>query len=234
MCNRDFGYFKRHKLAKPRLKDGKCGGKTLTGDLHVYNINASNALLKLLEEPPDNSIIVLATANPASLPATIRSRCMVQTLAIPDRREAKEWLSQYLNEQDSETALNLSSGAPVEAKRLAESGFLEHYQLCLDGMTALANGQLGPIELAGQFSKIDFELLLLWMHRFVTEFIKLLVANVIPSWAEKTDIDTRKIRSDRLYGLYDRICYYRRIVREPLNEQLVIEDLVLAFHRIVI
>jgi DNA polymerase-3 subunit delta' len=198
------------------------------------NISAANALLKLLEEPPAGSVIVLATANPAHLPATIRSRCMVQNLGIPERREGITWLSQYLGQQNSETALDLASGAPVEAKRLAESGFLEHYQLCLDGFAALMNGQLGPIELSGQLGKIDFELLLLWFHRFISEIIKLLAANIIPAWVHKMDIDIRNIRSDRLYGLYDRICYYRRIEREPLNEQLVIEDLVLAFYRTVI
>ncbi len=198
------------------------------------NISAANALLKLLEEPPEGAVIVLVTANPAHLPATIRSRCMVQPLAIPERPEGIAWLSQYLSEQNSERALDLASGAPVEAKRLAESGFLEHYQLCLDGIAALVNGQLGPIELAGQLSKIDFELFLLWFHRFISEFIKLLATNVIPAWTDKMEIDVRKIRSDRLFGLYDRICYYRRIEREPLNEQLVIEDLVLAFHRTVI
>jgi len=198
------------------------------------SISASNALLKLLEEPPEDSIIVLVTAYPAHLPATVRSRCMFLSLSVPDRLEANNWLSQYLTEQNSEISLDLASGAPVEAKRLAEGGFVEQYNLCLNGLSGLANRKIGPVELASQLTKIDFELLLLWLHRFISEFIKYSVANLKPDWMEKIDIDMGKVRSDRLYGLYDRICYYRRIVREPLNEQLVIEDLVLAFHRIVV
>lgn len=43
----------------------------------ALNIAASNALLKTLEEPPTNTIILLLTENPSSLSATIRSRCQI-------------------------------------------------------------------------------------------------------------------------------------------------------------
>lgn len=41
----------------------------------AMNINASNAFLKTLEEPPADSVIILISASPDSLPDTIRSRC---------------------------------------------------------------------------------------------------------------------------------------------------------------
>ncbi len=198
------------------------------------NINAANALLKLLEEPPENSIIVLVTANPGYLPATIRSRCMAHVLTAPDRHNALAWLAQFLNEQNSDDALSLAGGGPLEARRLAENGFLEHYQACLKGFARLAARQVNPIDLASQLNKFDFELQLLWFHRFVSELIKFCVANVKPSWMKYFGVDIRNVSVDGLYGLYDRICYYRRIARDPLNEQLAIEDLVLAFQRIVV
>ncbi len=45
-------------------------------DADFMNINAANAFLKTLEEPPQDSIIVLVTSSPDRLPETIRSRCM--------------------------------------------------------------------------------------------------------------------------------------------------------------
>jgi DNA polymerase III delta prime subunit len=42
---------------------------------HLMTIEAQNAILKTLEEPPGRAIIVLTTANPAQLLPTIRSRC---------------------------------------------------------------------------------------------------------------------------------------------------------------
>jgi len=44
-------------------------------DAEWLNLEAQNALLKLLEEPPDRTCIVLVTVSPAGLLATIRSRC---------------------------------------------------------------------------------------------------------------------------------------------------------------
>ena len=54
------------------------------------NRNAANALLKLLEEPPDSSLILLVAGRPGRLPATIRSRCrkLVLTTLADDAVEA--------------------------------------------------------------------------------------------------------------------------------------------------
>ncbi|MEG1068526.1 MAG: DNA polymerase III subunit gamma/tau [Anaerovoracaceae bacterium] len=45
-------------------------------EVHMLSIGASNALLKTLEEPPENVMFILATTDPQKLPATILSRCM--------------------------------------------------------------------------------------------------------------------------------------------------------------
>jgi len=49
-------------------------------DADRLNEQSQNALLKTLEEPPDNCIIILSTANPSALLPTIRSRCQLITL----------------------------------------------------------------------------------------------------------------------------------------------------------
>ncbi len=198
------------------------------------NINAANALLKLLEEPPSDSILVLVTATPSHLPATIRSRCMTQTLTTPDKKSALAWLAQHLPEPQIDIALTLANGGPLEARRLFETGFLQHHQNCLNGFAGLAAKQVTPIDLAGQLDKLEFGQLLVWFHRFVAELVKFCVTGVKPYWMESIRIDTQKVSVERLYGLYDRISYYRRITRGPVNEQLALEDLVLAFQRIVV
>ena len=45
-------------------------------EVHMLSTGAFNALLKTLEEPPENVIFILATTEPQKLPATILSRCM--------------------------------------------------------------------------------------------------------------------------------------------------------------
>ncbi len=45
-------------------------------EVHMLSTGAFNALLKTLEEPPQNVVFILATTEPQKLPATILSRCM--------------------------------------------------------------------------------------------------------------------------------------------------------------
>ena len=201
------------------------------------NINAANALLKLLEEPPPDSMLVLVTATPSHLPATIRSRCMTHTLAAPDAKTAADWLAQNLaasSREQIDLALTLANGGPLEARRLSDSGFLQHHQNCLKGFAGVAAKRVNPIEFAGQLNKLEFEQVLAWFHRFVAELAKFCVTGVEPYWMESVRMDTQNVSVERLCGLYDRISYYRRIARGPVNEQLAIEDLALAFQRIVV
>jgi DNA polymerase-3 subunit gamma/tau len=44
-------------------------------EVHMLSNSAFNALLKTLEEPPQNVIFILATTEPHKIPATIHSRC---------------------------------------------------------------------------------------------------------------------------------------------------------------
>ena len=62
-------------------------------EAELMNLNAQNAALKLLEEPPDTAIFLLCVSNPALLLETVRSRCAMLTLAgdadLPDEEAQK-------------------------------------------------------------------------------------------------------------------------------------------------
>jgi DNA polymerase-3 subunit gamma/tau len=63
---------------KERVKFAPTGGKYkvyIVDEVHMLTIEAFNALLKTLEEPPEHVIFVLATTEPHKLPLTILSRC---------------------------------------------------------------------------------------------------------------------------------------------------------------
>ena len=58
----------------------------IVADAHRLNVAAANALLKTLEEPPPDSLIILLTSRPSSLLSTVRSRCQkVPFEPYPDR-----------------------------------------------------------------------------------------------------------------------------------------------------
>mgnify|MGYP003619166312 CR=1 FL=1 len=57
------------------------------------NANAQNALLKTLEEPPPNSLLILATDVPAALLPTIRSRAQFVDVRDDERPADSPWLA---------------------------------------------------------------------------------------------------------------------------------------------
>ena len=65
-------------------------GKTkvyIIDEAHMLSTQAANAFLKTLEEPPENTVFILATTDPNKLPATILSRCMrLDFRRVPERK----------------------------------------------------------------------------------------------------------------------------------------------------
>ena len=61
------------------------------------NVNAANALLKILEEPTPNTHFLLVTGALYALPPTIRPRCTHYRLPLPSEDDAIAWLQQKLS-----------------------------------------------------------------------------------------------------------------------------------------
>ncbi|CUS48950.1 MAG: DNA polymerase III delta' subunit HolB [Idiomarinaceae bacterium HL-53] len=57
---------------------------------------AANALLKTLEEPPQNTYFIIAPERFARVLPTIRSRVQIYTLPTPSEEEIKQWLQEHL------------------------------------------------------------------------------------------------------------------------------------------
>ena len=88
------------------------------------NRNASNAVLKTLEEPPEKALLILLTKSPGKLLPTIRSRCLHAPLRAVPLEELKNWLEGKVDsaqDADIEAAIKLSSGAPGKALALIQN-----------------------------------------------------------------------------------------------------------------
>lgn len=79
---------------------------------HLLNRSAANALLKTLEEPPEDTFVLLATCHAGRLLPTIRSRCQ-RFVIQPDAVAARRWLDEQWGAQDVEARLEANGGAPM-------------------------------------------------------------------------------------------------------------------------
>ena len=106
------------------------------------NMTSANALLKTLEEPAGAARLVLSTSAPESLLPTIRSRCQVVPLRLPDVDVAATWLAARDVAQPT-VLLAATGGQPQEALQWAGEGVTADTWLALPGQ--LLRGEAGTL-----------------------------------------------------------------------------------------
>lgn len=99
----------------------------------AMTLQAANALLKTLEEPPAGAVLLLVAHNASALPATIRSRCETIRCPLPDSGEAAAFLRETsgLSPADAELAIALANGRPGLAMKLVAGENIAAYKAML-------------------------------------------------------------------------------------------------------
>lgn len=106
----------------------------------AMNPAAGNALLKTLEEPAAQTMLVLIADAPWRLPQTIRSRCQRIEFQLPDTATAMAWLRDQ-GVADAAAALAAAGGNPGLAAAWATEGALERRREVRKDLAALAAGR---------------------------------------------------------------------------------------------
>jgi DNA polymerase-3 subunit delta' len=95
----------------------------LIDDAHAMNDNAANCLLKTLEEPPPDSVLVLVTPRPDSLPETILSRAHMLRFALLPPNVIQERLEDRgIDPSDARFLARSAGGSLGRALEMAEEG----------------------------------------------------------------------------------------------------------------
>lgn len=141
----------------------------------AMNINAANALLKSLEEPGADTVMILVSHQSSGLPATIRSRCQSLDMPMPNFAESLAWLgSQGVPEEQSQRLLAVAGGAPITAFGLRNDSWPgERDTLCKEYLAVL-EGKAEVSQVASRWSKLPIaevvRCLLAWhidLHRIL-------------------------------------------------------------------
>ncbi|KRA35997.1 DNA polymerase III subunit delta' [Rhodanobacter sp. Root627] len=106
----------------------------------AMNAAAANALLKTLEEPAAQTMLVLLADAPWQLPQTIRSRCQRIEFHLPAPDQALAWL-QAEGVADAATALQAAGGNPGLARDWTAQGALDRRREVRKDLAALAAGR---------------------------------------------------------------------------------------------
>ncbi|MEI6557837.1 MAG: DNA polymerase III subunit delta' [Rhodospirillaceae bacterium] len=131
---RDVSTFLRHTA-------GEDGWRVVIIDgVEQMNASGHNALLKVLEEPPEQALLLLVSETPGGLLPTIRSRCRTLLLRPLPEAAVAGWLDTNrpdLADSDRATLARLAEGSIGRALSLAGAGGLDLYRHLITVLTTL-------------------------------------------------------------------------------------------------
>lgn len=143
----------RHAGESLRLTASEGGWRVVVVDcVDEMNVNAANALLKILEEPPDRALLLLVSHAPGRLLATIRSRCCRMPLKRLDHDQVGGLLAHQrpdLPEAERHAIAALADGSPGRALALAEEDGLTLYRELMTLMSGLPQPPVSALHAFG-------------------------------------------------------------------------------------
>lgn len=203
---------------------------------HAMNVNAANSLLKTLEEPTPRTLLILLSASPGRLPATVRSRCQLLRLHAPAAVQALGWLeAQGIDSATARRCLQIAGGAPLAAAELAGSDLLALRDRRLAELAALLDGREDPLRLAGQWQGEHEARTLLWWQGWSQALLRWQQAGVPPPEAQVAQTlqqISESVDCQQLHELTDRISGALNSLGSGLNRQLLLEDLLIDWARL--
>jgi DNA polymerase-3 subunit delta' len=160
----------RELVASLSLTSYTGSGKVAVIDpANAMTASATNSLLKTLEEPPGDALLILVADRVGRLPATIFSRCQRVSIAIPAESVSLQWLDRlHLSNAGSSgwpTALAAAGNAPLMAVRSLEQ--MEDTDGMARDFAALPEQSASPLDVAARWAKHEPEFVLNWLGRQV-------------------------------------------------------------------
>lgn len=188
--------------------------------VEAMNRHTVNALLKTLEEPPGETVMILVSDNPARLPATIRSRCQDLQVRLPGARAAMAWLESQADVQGVEAgkALQAAAGSPLRALRMLQDGGVDQYVELSGILDGLLSGSNTPSQAMAALSEVDPDRLWSWISLRAAEEVRSAAKHGGPAMA----LSRLQEQADRNRGL----------ARTPVRKDLLLLDWLIQWSRL--
>jgi DNA polymerase-3 subunit delta' len=217
----------RELVAALSLTSYEGGGKVAVIDpANAMTANATNSLLKTLEEPPGDALLILIADRVGQLPATIFSRCQRVNITLPPEADSLEWLNKLQSSSTWPAALRAAGNAPLAAVASLER--MEETEAMARDFAALPERSASPLDVAGRWAKHDPEFVLNWLCRQV----QLCILRVFGGLAAApgggvSDSVLQRIDRRNLFCYLDIINKLRGQPAGSFNVQLTLESLLI-------
>jgi DNA polymerase-3 subunit delta' len=186
------------------------------------NRSSANSLLKTLEEPPGDAVLILVSHDPARLPVTIRSRCQAIVIGMPAAPGVAEWLCKRhgLDLPEAEQALAASGGSPLRAAEFHDAGLVSSYQEVCRRLATLGGNPGDVGALAAAWQDIAADVLWLWLSSLAAEATRADWAQRRTGWVADARLPDRR----HLLRLQQRADRNRQLVKTAVRGDLLLRD----------
>jgi DNA polymerase III subunit delta' len=200
------------------------------------NANGANAFLKTLEEPTQDTVLIMIARPSHRLPATIASRCLRLTLKPPSAEVAAAWLGAHApagtaGAHSWDAALNLAGGAPLLALELDAPAIAALDAEMRESLEQLADGSVDVTLLAERWLKGNAGLRITWLENWITCRVHASLGTAVSHQsAEPVRLPAALLKAKirALFELLDAARDLRRLASTGLNQQLALEALLLG------
>ena len=198
----------------------------------AMNTNAANALLKSLEEPSGDTLLILISHISSGVMATIRSRCQLRLLAAPHTEQAMQWLQPLVADNNAKDLLRFARGAPLAALELASGDALEKRLKLMQGFEAIISGMQSPLDIAKQWMSYESLEVVEWVlglsHRLVC-YQAHSQAAVVDELSPVLQGFVTRVSPQYLYRFIDKVFVLKQQLLSGANpnKQLLLEELLM-------
>jgi DNA polymerase-3 subunit delta' len=187
--------------------------------------NAANSLLKTLEEPPGNALLVLVVDRAGRLPATILSRCQRINIPLPSEQDSLSWLDTVSRSDHWAEALRQGGNAPLRALR--ENDRRDIAATLARDFAELTGNSGHPVETAARWMRLDIDFVLDWLTRQIQLCIRRSAGDNRQAGAVVVDSVAQRMDRRKLFCYLDNLWRIRSQAAGTFNTQLALECLLI-------
>jgi len=188
----------------------------------TMNSAAANALLKSLEEPAGNAVLILVSDDPGRLPVTIRSRCQAITVKQPDSGAVHDWLLARSGQssQRVKQAMQAAGGSPLRAAHYLASPELDAFSRIRSGLSGVLGQPSAASQLSNDWISLDAVELWRWLSICTGEVIKSILVGQPLDWLPSNS----GLRATTLLDLQKQADKNRQLTSTPVRGDLLLQD----------
>ncbi|HEY6641917.1 DNA polymerase III subunit delta' [Povalibacter sp.] len=210
---------------------------------HQMTVAAANGLLKTLEEPTSNSLLILITSRPSSLLPTVRSRCQKITLSSPSAAETLQWLQTETGAAADPALIEFTGNAPLRAREFADGRFSSLDSDMQGALGALVAGRVDVTHVAAEWTKKnelpELPNRLTWLDLWLTSVARMGIGGTadlftFPARSAHLPSLPATLNISAIYGVVDQIRALKaQLARTALQRELAMESLLIAVLQVI-